>query len=102
MAKRARSLTQSQLAGAVADSAGVPKAEVKRILDSLADVATKHLQRGESVTIPGLVKLRTTHKKATPAREMYSHLTKSTIKVKAKPARKAVSARPIKQLKDAI
>ena len=100
MAKR--SLTKSQLAGEVADSTGLSKAEVSRVLESLAEVATKSLKSGASVTVPGLVKIKITNKKATPARTMFSHLTKTEIRVKAKPARKGVSSRPIKALKDAI
>lgn len=97
-----KSLTKSELLTDLANKLGQSKAEIGRVLEALAGTVTAELKRGATVTVPGIARLKATHKAATPARPGRNPFTGEAITIKAKPARKALRAAPVKALKDAV
>lgn len=96
-------LTKSQLIAEIADKQGIPKNQVKGVLDDLAEMARKQLvSDAATFTIPGIVKLRTVKKPARPARDGINPFTKQPITIAAKPASNKVKASALKALKDAV
>jgi DNA-binding protein HU-beta len=95
-------LTQGQLAGAVAEKAGLTKTEAKRALVALEEVVTEELAEAEKVRIGGLVQLAVRVKPATKERTGRNPATGEEITIAAKPAAVDVRARPLKQAKAAL
>ena len=95
-------LTQSQLAAEVADRSDMSKAEVKRVLDALEEVALEELGKAEKVKIGGLVQLVVRVKEATKARPGRNPSTGEEITIPAKPASVTVRARPLAKAKAAL
>merc|ERR1712186_29384 len=98
-AKAGAVMTKGGLAAALAEATEVKPAVARKMLESLAEVATKEVKKGK-FTIPGLCMIKTRVKPATKAgkREVFGKVTM----VKAKPARKVVKAFPVKALKDSV
>jgi nucleoid DNA-binding protein len=97
-------LTKSAFVATIAEKSGLTKKQAAAVLDAMNDVIAQQLAKngpGE-VTIPGLVKLNVVEKPAVPEREGVNPFTKEPTIFKAKPASRAVKARPVKALKDAI
>lgn len=97
--------TKSQIVGALAEDTGLTKKQVAAVLDSLADLAVRHLQSGGSgeFTVPSIgVKLRRTVKPARPERPGINPATGEKITIPAKPESVAVRAMPLKALKDSV
>lgn len=103
-AKKPASLSKSALINAIVEAAGegTSRKEVKTILDALADVAYKELKKNGLFTLPGFAKFRVVKKPATKARQGINPFTKQPMMFAAKAASKAVRARPIKAIKDAV
>ena len=96
-------MTKSEFVAAIAKKSSVEKKQVNAVLAAVNDVVYKELSKGAGeVVLPGLIKLVTVKKPATPAREGTNPFTGQPTIFKAKPASKVVKARPVKQLKDAI
>jgi nucleoid DNA-binding protein len=76
--------------------------EVKRVLDALAEVGHTELRTVGSFLLPGFAKFVVVEKPATPARDGVNPFTKEPMRFEAKPASKAVKARPVKAIKDAV
>jgi Bacterial nucleoid DNA-binding protein len=95
-------MSKTELVEAVATQSGVEKKQVKAVLDALNDVVYKELKAQNEVMVPGLLKLSTVTKPATPEREGINPFTKEKTIFKAKPERKMIKARPVKALKDAV
>lgn len=109
MAKRSATIatkqTKSQILSDIAEDTGLTKKEVAAVLDSMADLAVRHLKKKGSgeFSIPSLgVKLRRVIKPARKARPGINPFTGEEIMIKAKPATTSVRATPLKALKDAI
>ncbi|OLP91684.1 Major basic nuclear protein 2 [Symbiodinium microadriaticum] len=98
--KAVRAAPKGEIAGQLADSAGLKKSEVMQLLDALADIGTKELKKAGKFTLPGLVMIKTRKKKATKAgkRMMFG----KEVKVKAQPAKTVVKAFPVKAVKDRL
>lgn len=97
--------TKSQILTAISEDTGLTKKEVSAILDSMADLAHRHLKKGGSgeFSVPSLgIKLRRVIKPARPAREGVNPFTGEKAMFKAKPASTSVKATALKALKDAI
>jgi DNA-binding protein HU-beta len=95
-------LTQGQLAGAVAEKAGLTKTEAKRALEALEEVVTEELAEAEKVRIGGLVQLTVRVKPATKARIGRNPATGEEITIGPKPAAVDVRARPLKLAKESL
>ena len=102
-AKKPGSISKSALINAVVEATGdVSRKQVKSILDALSEVAYKELKKSGVFTMPGFAKFRVVKKAATKAREGINPFTKEKQMFAAKPASKAVRARPVKAIKDAV
>jgi len=102
--KSVKKLTKSALVQAIlADMGeGWARKDVIKVLDSLTQLGHTELKKRGEFVLPGFAKFIVIKKPATPAREGINPFTKEPTTFAAKPARKAVKARPIKALKDTI
>merc|ERR1712224_998656 len=98
MAPKATVMSKGALTGSIAEACEIKKAEAKKMLETLASIATAEVKKNAVFKIPGLVTLKTRKKPATKAgkREIFG----KTVMVKAKPAKTVVKAFPAKVLKD--
>jgi nucleoid DNA-binding protein len=99
-----KAMSKSHLIQAVAEAVGegLTKKQVKTILEALTTVGHGELKKAGVFTLPGFAKLRVIKKPATKARQGINPFTKQPQTFAAKPASKAVRARPIKAIKDAM
>lgn len=92
--------SKSEVFGAIAQSTGLARKQVAAVFDGMADLIKKDLNKGPGIfTVPGLMKIVVIKKPATKARKGINPFTKEEIMIKAKPARKVVKVRPLKNLK---
>jgi DNA-binding protein HU-beta len=96
------SLTQTQLAAAVAEKTDLSNAEAKRVLTALEEVVLDQLGNAEKVRIGGLVQLTVRMKPATKARKGRNPATGEEITIAAKPASVDLRARPLAKAKEAL
>ena len=96
------SLTQVQLSTALAERAGISRAEAKRVLAALEEVVLEQLGNAQKVRIAGVVQLTVRVKPAQKARMGRNPATGEEIKVAAKPASVDVRARPLAKAKAAL
>ena len=96
--KAVRAAPKGEIAEQAAESAGLKKSEVMKVLDALAEIGAKELKKAGKFTLPGLVMIKTRKKAATKAgkRMMFG----KEVKIKAKPAKTVVKAFPVKAIKD--
>jgi nucleoid DNA-binding protein len=109
MAKKAapkKSMTKSELLGAIATDTDLSKKEVSAVLESLSGQISKSLKRrgAGSFTLPGLLKIE---KKKVPARKARKGVPNpfkpgELMDVAAKPASTKVKVRPLKNLKQMV
>jgi DNA-binding protein HU-beta len=95
-------LTQNQLADAVADRAGLTKAQAKTVLQALEDVVLEEIGNAEKVKIGNLVQLNVRVKPATKERPGRNPATGEEITISAKPASVDVRARVLAKTKSAV
>lgn len=97
-----KALTKSQITAVLAESTGLSKADVNKVLAALNELIHQQLgPRGPQVfTLPGIAKFTVTHKPATKEREGVNPFTGEKIMIAAKPARNVVRARVLKPLKE--
>ena len=95
--------SKTQVLNSIAEQTGLKKQDVISVLDSLTNqISTSINGEAGAFTIPGLCKIVRQIKPATPEREMKSPFTGEMITVSAKPERKVVKIRPLKNLKDMV
>ncbi|NUR75960.1 MAG: integration host factor [Thermoleophilia bacterium] len=95
-------LTQTQLADAVAERAGISRTEAKNVLTALEDVVLDEIGNAEKVKIGNLVQLTVRLKPATKARQGRNPATGEEITIAAKPASVDVRARALAKTKAAL
>ena len=102
--KNAKPLSKSAVLQAVADAVGeeVSRKHVKQVVETLVEVGHRELKKNGIFVLPGFAKFVVVKKPARPAREGINPFTKEKQKFAAKPASKAVRARPVKAVKDAV
>ena len=88
-------LTQTQLASAIADRAGLSKTDAKRALAALEEVVLEQLSNAQKVRIGGLVQLTVRVKPAQKKRRGRNPATGEEITIAAKPASVDVRDRPL-------
>merc|ERR1712039_346747 len=95
--KATKYMTKTGLADAIASTCELKRSQVTGVLNSLAEVAAKHVKSDGIFTIPGLCRIKTRLKPATKAgkREIFGEMRV----VKAKPAKTVVKAFPVAALK---
>lgn len=95
-------LTQTQLAAAVAERAGLSKAQARDAIDALEEVVLGEIGNAEKVKIGNLVQLTVRVKPPTKAREGRNPATGEAITIAAKPASVDVRARVLAKTKAAL
>jgi DNA-binding protein HU-beta len=97
-------MSKSELIQKIADrfSEKLNKRDVKGVLECLSEIGYKELKKNGAFLVPGLAKFVVIKKPATKARKGINPFTKEPTIFKAKPARKAIKARPVKAAKDAL
>ena len=81
---------------------GWVRKDVVKVLDALTEIGHNELKKKGTFILPGFAKFVVIKKPARPAREGINPFTKEPTTFAAKPASKAVKARPAKAIKDAI
>ena len=94
-------MTQTQLADAVAEKAGLSRADAKKAISALEEVILGEIGNAEKVKIGGVVQLDVRVRPATQARPGRNPATGEEIMISAKPASVAVKARPLAKAKAA-
>jgi DNA-binding protein HU-beta len=89
-------MNKQELVSKIADSAKCTKTDAGSMLDSLLDIITKQLKKGQEVRLTGFGTFKTSKRKATTGR---NPRTGEAIKIKAA---KVPKFRPGKGLKDAL
>ena len=102
--KSNKKLTKSALIQTILDKMGEgwTRKDVKKVLDALTEIGHKELKRRGEFVLPAFAKFVVVKKPARPAREGINPFTKEPTTFAAKPASKAVKARPVKAIKTAI
>ena len=95
-------LTQTQLADAVAEKAGLSRNEAKNVLAALEEVVLEQISNAEKVKIGNLVQLTVRLKPATKERQGRNPATGEEITIAAKPASVDVRARALAKTKSAL
>jgi nucleoid DNA-binding protein len=98
----AKGLSKAEFIGKLAEATNVSKKEAAGYLEALGKIVTDQLKSNGEVTIPGLIKVRVSIRKATPERERMNPFTKQMQMVPAKPERRVVKAAPVKALKEIL
>jgi DNA-binding protein HU-beta len=94
-------MTQTQLADAVAEKAGLSRADAKKAISALEEVILDEIGNAEKVKIGGVVQLDVRVRPATQARPGRNPATGEEIMISAKLASVAVKARPLAKAKAA-
>lgn len=89
-------MKKAELVEAIAEKAGLTKADATRALDATFETITKALKKGERVPVAGFGTFNVSKRKA---REGRNPQTGATVKI---PARKAVTFKAGTALKDAV
>jgi nucleoid DNA-binding protein len=103
-ASKKKPLSKTEILSEVADAIGeeVSRKHVKQVVEALVAVGHKELKKNGIFVLPGFAKFVVVKKPARPAREGINPFTKEKQMFAAKPASKAVRARPVKAVKDAV
>jgi nucleoid DNA-binding protein len=103
-ASKKKPLSKSEILNEVADAIGeeVSRKHVKQVVEALVALGHKELKKNGIFVLPGFAKFVVVKKPARPAREGINPFTKEKQMFAAKPASKAVKARPVKAVKDAV
>jgi DNA-binding protein HU-beta len=89
-------MNRTELVAMVAETAGMKKAEVDKVLTAFVSVVTGEMSRGEEVRLVGFGTFKVSQRAATEGRNMK---TGEPITI---PARNTPKFKPGKQLKDAV
>jgi nucleoid DNA-binding protein len=102
--KKSKPLSKSAVLQAITDAVGeeVSRKHVKQVVESLVTLAHKELKKTGIFVLHGFAKFVVVKKPARPARDGINPFTKEKQRFAAKPASKAVRARPVKAIKDAV
>lgn len=97
-------LSKGALLEAITDAVGedLSKKQVKLVMETLVELGHRELKKTGVFVLPGFAKFTVVKKPARPAREGINPFTKQMQKFPAKPASKAVRARAVKAVKDAV
>jgi nucleoid DNA-binding protein len=102
--KKNKPLSKTDILHAISEEVGeeVSKKHVKEVVESLVAVGHRELKKNGIFVLHGLAKFVVVKKPARPARDGINPFTKEKQRFAAKPASKAVRARPVKAVKDAV
>ena len=94
-------VSKTQLVGDISEETGVPKTEVKDVLDALDIIAAEYLAEVNRVRIGNLVQLEVKLRGAQKAKKGRNPATGEEIDIPKKPAVAVIRARMLKGAKDA-
>ena len=94
--------TKTEVERQIAEAVGVSRKDAGNVFSALHQMIAQDLRKNGTFTIPGLAKITVTKKAATKARPGVNPFTGEKITIKAKPARKVVKLRALKNLKDFV
>ena len=102
--KKTKPLSKSEILNAVSEKVGddLSRKHVRQVIETLVSVGHKELKRNGVFVLHGFAKFVVVKKPARPARKGINPFTKQEQTFAAKPASKAVRARPVKAIKDAV
>ena len=80
----------------------VARKDVKAVIESLAEIGYKELNKSGAFVLPGFAKFVVVKKPATKERSGINPFMKEPMIFKAKPARKIVRVRPVNAIKAAV
>merc|ERR1719352_814603 len=98
--KGVKSMPKGAIADALATACEAKKSDMAKVLEALAELATKETKRTGKFTIPGVCMVKTKHKPATKAGKRMAF--GKEVKCKAKPARTVVKCFAVKALKSCV
>jgi len=98
----AKGMSKSQLIQKIVEQHKMMRKDVKAVIETLASIGYKELNRSGVFVLPGFAKFVVIKKPATKQRTGINPFTKEPMIFKAKPARKIVRARPVKAIKTAV
>ena len=96
--------TKYELLTSIAENTGLSRKDVGNVIDELTNAIARHVKPkgpGE-FKMPGLLKIKTSRKKATKARKGINPFTGEETMFKAKPARTVVKVVALKKLKEMV
>lgn len=94
--------SKSEVYANLAEMTELSKKQVSAVFEGMAALIQRDLKAGQVFSVPGLMKITVIKRPATKAREGINPFTKEKIMIKAKPARKVVKVRPLKNLKEMV
>src|SRR5438067_750273 len=96
--------TKGEVLRVVAEETSLSRKQVAGVFDSLSEQIKKSIgKKGVGTfTIPGLMRINVINKPATKARKGINPFTGLETTFKAKPARRVVKVRPLKNLKEMV
>jgi nucleoid DNA-binding protein len=97
-------LSKSEILDTVSEEVGeeISRKQVKQVIETLVAVGHKEMKKNGVFVLPGFAKFVVVKKPARPARRGINPFTKQEQMFAAKPASKAVRARAVKAIKDAV
>merc|ERR1719235_2582601 len=96
------SMTQSAAMSAVAESVGLKSADVRKVMESMMEVAVGELKKSGSFKLAGMLNMKLKNKPAQKKRKGINPFTKEPCVFKAKPASKTVRCMALRKLKDML
>ena len=103
-ASAAKAPTKSEILARISEQTELPRKQVAAVFEALSGEIKNALgKKGPGLfVVPGLMKVTLVQKPATKARKGINPFTKEEVMFKAKPARRVVKIRPLKNLKDMV
>ena len=95
--KGQKAMTKGGLTGSLADATEIKKADIAKVLNSLAEIGTEEVKKSGKFILPGLCMIKTRQKPATKAGKKL--MFGKEVMVKARPAKTVVKAFPVAALK---
>ena len=99
-AQGSKAPTKSEMLSYIANKTNLTEAQATAMFNALVNLIGESLSKFREFTIPGLLKIKLVHKKATPARPGRNPATGEQITIRAKPARDVVRVAILKHLKE--
>jgi len=103
-ASAAKAPSKSEIMARISEQTELPRKQVAAVFEALSGEIKNALgKKGPGLfVVPGLMKVTLVQKPATKARKGINPFTKEEVMFKAKPARRVVKIRPLKNLKDMV
>lgn len=98
-----RAMSKGAFFQTIAERTEMKRKQVAALFEVVSEIVESGLKhRPNNITIPGLVRIKVVHKKATKRRKGINPFTKEPTIFKAKPARDVVKVRAVKALKEMV